>query len=113
MLAQLPKGIAYTWCKGLLEVVWKVVEEVIDTRIKVVVQFHDVLHRFRACRGRGAAIMELKLAQELVSVDQDPLFLVFLDLKKSHDNLYRGRILQTLAGYGMVPKLWCLLVEFW
>ena len=43
----------------LLEVVWKVVEEVIDTRIKSVVQFHDILHGFCAGRGKGTNIMEL------------------------------------------------------
>ena len=39
---------------GLAEVVWKVVEAVIDTCIKTVVKFHDVLHGFRAgWGGRG------------------------------------------------------------
>ena len=31
------------------------------------------------------AIMELKLAQELASIDQDPIFLLFLDLRKAYD----------------------------
>ena len=31
------------------------------------------------------AIMDLKLVQELASIDQDPLFLVFLDLRKAYD----------------------------
>ena len=93
VLAQIPNCNAYTWGIGLLEVMWKVVEEGIYTRIKTVVKFHDVLHGFCACRGRGAATMELKLAQELVSVDQYPLFLVFLYLSKAHENLDRGRIL--------------------
>ena len=96
-----------------MEVMWKVVEEGIYTRIKTVVKFHDVLHGFCTCRGRGAATMELKIAQELVSVDQYPLLLVFLDLRKACNNLERGRLLKKLVGYGMVPKLWCLLVKFW
>ena len=33
------------------------------------------------------AIMELNLEQELASVDQDPLFLVFLDLRKAYESL--------------------------
>ena len=57
----------------MLEVVWKVTEAVIDTQIKSVVQVHNVLHKFCARRGRGTAIMELKVAQELESVYQDPL----------------------------------------
>ena len=51
-------------------------EAIIDTHINMAVMFHDVRHGFCACRGTGAAIIELKMAQELASIDQDPLFLV-------------------------------------
>ena len=52
----------------MLEVVWKVMEAVIDARIKIVVQFHDVLHGFCTGRDAGTVIIELKLAHELESV---------------------------------------------
>ena len=42
--------------------------------------------------------MELKLAQEMESVDQDLLFLVFMDLIKAYDKLERVCILETLEG---------------
>ena len=45
------KGTEYTHGVVLLEAVWKVVEAVIDTHIKSVVQFHDVLHGFHTGRG--------------------------------------------------------------
>ena len=48
---------------GLMEVVWKVVEAVIDTRIKIVVQLHDVLHGCHVGRGTRNTIMDIKLAQ--------------------------------------------------
>ena len=92
-LVKIPRVNADTGGLCMLEVLWKMVEAVIDTQIRTVVQFHNVLHGFCACRERGAAIMELKLAQELVSVDQYPLFLVFLYLSKAHENLDRGCIL--------------------
>lgn len=57
--------------------------------------------------------MEINISQELESVDQDPLFLVFLDLRKIYENMDHGRLLQTLAGYGAGPKLRGLLVSFW
>ena len=85
----------------------------IDTRIKTVVQFHYVLHLFFAGRSTETVIIELKLALELSSVDQDPLFLVFIDLIKAYNNLDRGRILKTIMGYGAGPKLRQLLAEFW
>ena len=112
MLVMIPKGNLDTRGIGLLEVVWKVAETVFDTRIKSVVQFHNVLHGFCAGRGTCTAIMELKLAQELASVDQDKIFLVFLDLRKACGNLDRGRLLKTIEGYGEGPKLQGLLAEF-
>ena len=57
--------------------------------------------------------MDLKLAQELASVDQHPLFLVLLELSKTYDNLDWGRLLQTIEGYGAGPKLQGLLAELW
>ena len=68
---------------GILEVVWKAVGAVIDTRIKTVVQFFYILHEFQAGRGAGTSIMNLKLTQELESVEQYPLSMVFLDLRKA------------------------------
>ena len=109
MLVLISKGNADTRRIALLEVVWKVVEAVIDTQIKSVVQLHYVLHGFCTGRGIGTAIMDLRLAQELENVYHDPIFLVFLDLRKLYDNLDRGRLLQTLEGYGAGPNLWGLL----
>ena len=68
----------------------------IDTRIKKLVTLHKLLHGFCAGRGTGTAIMELKLAQDLAIMDQNPLFLLLPDLRKVYENLYRGWILKTL-----------------
>ena len=108
-----PKGNADTQVIRMIEVVWKVAEAAIDTLIKSVVQFHDALHGFCTERGTRTIIMELRLAQELESVDQNPLFLVFLDLRKAYEKIYRGRLTNTLEGYGAGLKLQGLLKEFW
>ena len=92
VLVMIPKLNADTQGIRLIEVVWKVAEAVIDTLIKSVVQFHDVLHGFCAERGTRTFIMDLRLVQELESVDRDPLLLVFLDLRKAYGKLYRGRL---------------------
>ena len=47
----------------LLEVLWKVTEAIIDTRIKKAVTLHDVLYGFCAGSGTGKATMEIKLEQ--------------------------------------------------
>jgi len=66
---------------GLLEIVWKLITSIIDARIKAKVEFfHDVLHGFQAKRSTGTAIIEAKLLQQLATIDQVPLYKVFLDL---------------------------------
>ena len=44
------------------------------------VHLHDVPHGFFIGKGAGAAILDLDMEQDLASIDQDLLFLVFLDL---------------------------------
>ena len=80
ILVLTPKGNTDTRGIGLLESLWKVVEVIIDTCLRASVRLQNVLHGLRAGRGTGTNTLELNLAKELVSVDQDPPFLVFLDL---------------------------------
>ena len=83
----------------------------INTRIKTLVHFNNVLHGFFAGRETETVIMDLKKLQELKSVEQDPLFLIYLDIRKTYDNLNHGRLLQMLVGYREGLKLWGLLDE--
>ena len=82
----------------------------IDTCLSASLHMYNVLHRFRAGRGTGTAIMELKLAQELSSIDQDTLLLVLLNLRKAYETVERHRLLIKLEGYGAGPQL-CGILE--
>ena len=113
ILVLLPKVNTYTCGIGLLLVLWKAVEDIIYTHINMAVMFNDVLHGFCACRGTGTANTELKMAQELASTNKDPLFLVFLDIRKAYDALDLGRLLHILEGYGAGSKMQGILAEFW
>lgn len=113
LLALLPKPDGGVRGIGLLEVTWKLCEAIIDTRVKQVVKLHDCIHGFTAHRGTGTAIIEAKLQQELASIRSQPLFQVFLDLKKAYDTLDRPRVLQTCKDYGMGPQLRQVLKSFW
>ena len=62
VLVLIPKGTTDTRGIVLLYTLWKVVEELIDTRIRASLQMHDISHGFSSGRGTGMAIMELKLA---------------------------------------------------
>ena len=57
-------------------------------------------------------ILDLKLAEKLESMEYAPIFRVFLDLRKSYDIPERGRLIQTLEGYGEGLWIQGLLQEF-
>ena len=78
-----------------------------------VIKLHDCLHSGLPRRGMGTAIMEVKMQQQLVWVDQAPLYQIYLDLRKAYDALDRGRCLEILAGYGVGPNLLRLQKKFW
>ena len=73
ILVLIPKGNEYNQGINMIDVMWKVVEAIIDTRIKTLVTFHDILHVFCASTGTGTASMELNMMQELASIDKDPI----------------------------------------
>ena len=97
---------------GLLEVIWKLIERVIDERLSKI-ELHDCLHGFRAKRGCGTGIMEAKLVQQLAYREQCPLYGIFLDLKKAYDAMDRKRCLEILEGAGVGPKIRRILKNFW
>ena len=57
-------------------------EAIINTCPQANIHFQNALNRFHAGRGTGMATMELKIYQELARVDQDPLFIVLLELRR-------------------------------
>jgi len=102
IMVLLPKASSGYQGIGLLEIIWKVIAAIIDARIKASISFHDALHGFRAKPGTGTAIFEVKLFQQLASIQQVPVFEVFLDLKKAYDTLDRDEwTLMILEQYGV------------
>ena len=61
----------------------------------------------------ATAAMELKLAQDLSSVNQEPLFLVLIDTRKAYNTVDHDRLIRALEGYGVGPKMCELLATFW
>ena len=55
--------------------------------------------RFQARIGTETAIMELKLAQDLASLDRGTLLLILLDIRKAYETVDRECLIQTLEGY--------------
>ena len=61
----------------------------------------------------GTAVMDLNLSQELSRIYHNPLSLVFLELRKAYDTLFRERHIQTFEGYGAGLCLCRLLETLW
>jgi hypothetical protein len=112
IIVLLPKGRGNDCGIGLLDPIWKVVEKVMVAQFSVI-KLHDCLHGGLPGRGTGTAIMEVKLQQQLAWVDQEPLYQIYLDLRKAYDALDRGRCLEILAGYCVGPNLLRLQKKFW
>ena len=61
----------------------------------------------------GKAILEAKLAQQLVRITHEPLFQVFLDVQKVCDSLDRGQCMEIMRGYRMVQNMARLIAHHW
>ena len=83
----LPKGGKYYQGIGLVEVMWKVVAEILNRRLTASITFHDFLHGFRAGCGTGTANLESKMLHQLAALGEEFLYVIFLYLHKAYDAL--------------------------
>ena len=109
----IPKGKGEYRGIGLVEVTWKVVAVILHRRLTKGITFHDALHGFREGRGTGTATLDAKLLQQLASMREEVLYVIFLDLTKAYDALDRLRSLEILKGYGVGDRVRRLLREYW
>ena len=57
--------------------------------------------------------MEANMAQQLAGRAHEPLFRVFIDVRKAYDSVDRERCMEILRGYGLRSKLQMLLQWYW
>ena len=58
---------------GLMELMWKVVADILNRRLTASITFHEFLHGFLAGRGTGTATLEAKLLQQLAALREEIL----------------------------------------
>ena len=113
MVVLIPKGNGEFRVIMLVEVLWKVLLVDINWRIGATLQFHDVLHIFRAGHGMGTASLKAKFLQHLMARREEILYEVFLDLRKAYDALDRERCMEILVGYGVGPRIERIIRHYW
>jgi hypothetical protein len=113
ILVLIPKASGGNRGIGLLEIMWKVISSIINTRLQESIPFHETLHGFRKGHGTGAASLDAKLQMQLSHIRSVPLYQLFLDLSKAYDTLDQTRTLQLLQGYGIGERILHLLTNFW
>ena len=109
----IPKGKKYCRGIGLVEVMWKVVEAILNCRFTASITYHDFLRRFRAGCGTGTATLEAKILQQLAALREEVLYVIFLHLHKAYVALDRSRCLEILEGNGVGPTARRLLTTYW
>ena len=96
-----------------MKVLFKVISIIIDRRLEESIELHGVLHTFRVWRGTGTAKLEDKILQEITGMCKKVLYKIFVYIHKYNDTLERGRALEILEGYGVVPQVCRLLTRYW
>ena len=74
-----PKPVFWEKLVTLMQHMWE--RSTLPT--KLICTIHKILNIFQANRGMGMTIMELKMSQDISRINQDPLLLVLLELRKS------------------------------
>ena len=100
----IPKGRKEYRYIGLVEVMWKVVAEILHRRFVTSIAYHNFLHGFWAGRGTGTSTLKAKLLQQLAAMREELLYVIFLDLNKLYDALDRSRSLEILEWYRVGPR---------
>ena len=113
ILVLIPKGDTDNSGIGLLELLWKVVEAIIDTLLKAGIRLNEIIHGLCSGREMDMVILKLYMSQELDSMEQDTRLLVLLDLQKLHRAVDYDYLLMILEGYGAITHMFMLLDVFW
>ena len=77
------------------------------------ISFHDMLHMFWEGWGTGTSTLGANILQHITAMREEVLFMVFLDLQKSYNALYRERTLDVLATYKVGTRTVRLLQIYW
>ena len=79
----IPKGGGEYRGIWLVDTIWKVCTSISNSRLRNTIVLHAILHGFRKGRGKGTAIIEANMEQKRAGIVNEPLFQVFIDIRKA------------------------------
>ena len=74
---------------GIIEVLWKVIESLLNCQVTAPISFQDTIHRFRVGLGIKNANLKANLLQQPTAMREAFLFKVSLDLRNNYDAVDR------------------------
>ena len=107
------KGGDNYWGISPLEIIWNVIESIVNWRIASKVTFQASLHDFVANQRTGRVYIEAKLLYQMLQVVQKTLYYIFLDLHKAYNSVDWEQLLAILEGYRVGPNTLGLLLFYW
>ena len=110
LILKVKRGYRYI---RLVETIRKVCTPIVNSWLQSSVVLHDVLHGFIQGGRTGTAIIEAKLDQQIAGIVHEPLFQVFIDVRKAYNSLYRVRCMEILREYGLGPRLQKSIQCYW
>jgi Reverse transcriptase (RNA-dependent DNA polymerase) len=112
VLIQKPKQQGYCGIT-LLETFYKLLFMIIHIWLNLTIQLHDSIHGLRTQWGTRTAIMHVKLMMKQVQQDSNPMYMVFLDLKKAYNTINCNQMLELLQQYGVRPNMLHIIKNIW
>ena len=98
---------------GLLEVIHKLISQIINLRLGSCIQFLPEVHGFRRQRGTYTAIGEAKIRMQIGACTSSPLYQVYLDLSKAYDSIDRDKTMSILEKYKVGPNVRNYIRKVW
>ena len=74
------------------------------------IKFHNVLHRFKAWRGTETDTPESKLLHNIVGMQKEVLYDIFVDTHKYYDAMDWWGYLAILEGYEVLPQVCHIMI---
>ena len=108
-----PQGRLWVLSNRPCGVLCKFIAIIIYLHLVDSIKLCDVLHRFIAWRGTETATLESKLLHNIVGMQKEVLYEIFVDTQKYYDEMDWWEYLAMLEGYGVVPQVCHIMIWYW